>query len=430
MYPVTRRTTATRYPARLSYRRADAHAILDEALVCHLGLPAPDPDAAATGTGATGTAATGERAVDRTPRVLPTAFVRVDETLYLHGSSGCGPALALSDGDPVCVTVTLLDGLVFGRAQMHHSVNYRSVVCYGPVRRVTGEAERSRAMAALIDKLGPGRSADSRPPDAKELAATAVLAVPLDEVSVKTRAAGVSDDPEDLDLPHWAGVVPLRLARGLPEPDAGVAVPVPTYLRPARSPWLEPAVMVGRHVILEPLDLCHVPALFEALDDDEVHRHIPWPRPRDAQELAGVVRWMLAEAAAGERVPWIQRAARSGEVAGTTSYMPSDEANRRVHIGSTQLGRKWWRTGLNTEAKLLLMTRAFEELGAVRVEWQTDIRNLRSQAAIERLGATREGVQRRNKRRADGSWRDTVLYGMTDDEWPAVQDTLAARLTR
>jgi RimJ/RimL family protein N-acetyltransferase/nitroimidazol reductase NimA-like FMN-containing flavoprotein (pyridoxamine 5'-phosphate oxidase superfamily) len=410
MYPVTGRTTPTRLAARVSYRRDDAHAILDEALVCHLGLPA--------GPG------------DPTPRVLPTLFVRVDETLYLHGSTGSGPVLALRDGDPVCVAVTLLDGLVFARSQMHHSANYRSVVCYGPARTVTDAAERSRAMAALVDKVAPGRAADSRPPDAKELAATAVLAVPLAEVSVKARAAGVADDPADLDLPHWAGVVPLRTAHGLPLPDAGVQVPVPGYLRPARSPWLEPAVMAGAHVILEPLDLCHAPALFEALDEEEVHRHIPWPRPRSRDEMAGIVTRLLAQAADGARVPWLQRDARTGEVAGTTSYVPADEADRSVHIGSTLLGRRWWRTGVNTEAKLLLMTRAFEELGAERVEWQTDIRNLRSQAAIERLGATREGVLRRHKRRADGTWRDTVLYGMTVDEWPVVKNTLAARLAR
>jgi RimJ/RimL family protein N-acetyltransferase/nitroimidazol reductase NimA-like FMN-containing flavoprotein (pyridoxamine 5'-phosphate oxidase superfamily) len=410
MYPVTERTTPTRLAARVSYRRDDAHAILDEALVCHLGLPA--------------------RPGDPAPRVLPTLFVRAGETLYVHGSTGSGPVLALRDGDPVCVTVTLLDGLVFGRSQMHHSANYRSVVCYGPVRTVTDPRERCHAMAALVDKVAPGRAADSRPPNARELAATAVLAVPLAEVSVKARAAGVADDPEDLDGPYWAGVVPLRTARGLPEPDVGVAVPVPPYLRPARSPWLEPAVMVGRHVILEPLDLSHAPALFEALDDEEVHRYIPWPRPRSREEMAAFVAWLLHQAEQGTRVAWVQRDARTGEVAGTTSYMPSDEANLLVHIGATHLGRRWWRTGVNTEAKLLLMTRAFEELGAERVEWQTDILNLRSQAAIERLGATREGVQRRNKRRADGTWRDTVLYGMTADEWPVAKNTLAARLTR
>ena len=408
MYPVTARTTPTRYPARVTYRRDDAHAILDEALVCHFGITSRHG----------------------TPSVLPTLFVRVDETLYLHGSAGSGPMLALADGDPVCVTVTLLDGLVFGRSQMHHSANYRSVVCYGPARRVTGDAERRAAMSALVDKVAPGRAADSRPPTAKEMASTAVLAVPLAEVSVKQRAAGVLDDPEDLDLPHWAGVVPLRLTPGPPEPDAGVAVPVPGYLRPERSPWQEPAVMAGRHVILEPLDMCHSDALFDALDDEEVHRYIPRPRPRTRGDMAGVVGQMLAEAAGGARVPWVQRDAGTGEVAGTTSYVPADEANRGVHIGSTQLGRKWWRTGMNTEAKLLLLTRAFEELGAVRVEWQTDNLNLRSQAAIERLGATREGVLRRHKLRGDGTWRDSVFYGMTVDEWPVVKNTLATRLAR
>jgi len=129
-------------------------------------------------------------------------------------------------------------------------------------------------------------------------------------------------------------------------------------------------------------------------------------------------------------VPWVQRSAATGEVVGTTSYCPPDEANRSVHIGSTVLSRRWWRTAINTEAKLLLMTRAFEHLDAVRVEWQTDVLNLRSQAAIERLGATREGVLRRHKRRADGTWRDSVFYGMTDAEWPAAKARLTSRLAR
>ena len=404
MYPPTTRTIPTRLADRASYERDTVHAILDESLVCHLGLPGP--------------------------KVLPTLFVRVDDTLYLHGSTGGGPALALRDGDQVCVEVTLLDGLVYGRSWFHHSANYRSVVCFGPIRRVTEPDERLRAMAALVDKVGAGRSADSRPPDPKELAATAIFAVPLAEVSAKRRAAGVVDEPADLDLPHWAGVVPLRTVAGRPEPDVGVTAPVPGYLCPERSPWLEPAAIRGRHVLLEPLDLCHAPALFGALDDEEVHRHIPWARPHNAGDMADIVGRMLDEAAAGTRVSWVQRDAGTGEICGTTSYMPSDEANRRVHIGSTMLGRRWWRTGVNTETKLLLMTRAFEELGAQRVEWQTDIRNLRSQAAIERLGAVREGVLRRHKQRADGSWRDTVLYSMTVDEWPVARNTLAARLAR
>jgi nitroimidazol reductase NimA-like FMN-containing flavoprotein (pyridoxamine 5'-phosphate oxidase superfamily)/RimJ/RimL family protein N-acetyltransferase len=407
VYPVTARTTPHRLAERVSYDRAAAHAILDEAYLCHLGFTAPDG-----------------------PRVLPTLVARIDDTLYVHGSTGSGPMLALRHGGPVCVTVTLLDGLVLARSQFHHSANYRSVVVHGTATVVGDEAERRRAMDALVDKVAPGRSAQTRAPDAKELAATAVLAIPLAEVSVKARTGGVSEEPEDYALPYWAGVVPLHLTPGVPEPDAGVPVPVPDALRPHRSPWLEPAVMRGRHVILEPLDVCHAAELFTALDDAEVHRYIPRARPGSPDEMAGAIAAMLREHAAGLRVPWVQRDAATGEVVGTSSYCPPDEQNRSVHIGSTQVGRKWWRTGINTEAKLLLMTRAFDELGAVRVEWQTDALNLRSQAAIERLGATREGVLRWHKRRGDGTWRDSVFYGMTDAEWPAARERLAAAAAR
>jgi RimJ/RimL family protein N-acetyltransferase len=301
------------------------------------------------------------------------------------------------------------------------------VVVYGDAYVVEDEALRWRVFDALVDKVAVGRSADARPPTAKELAATAVLAIPLSEVSVKTRAHGVADEPADLGLPYWAGVVPLRLAADLPVPDTGVRVPVPDYLRSARSPWLEPAVLAGRHVRLEPLDLCHAGELFAALDDAEVHRYIPAPTPTTEAEMAEAIRAKLREQVAGVRVAWVLRDS-SGDIAGTTSYCPPDEVNRTVHIGSTQVGKRWWRTGLNTEAKLLLMTRAFEELGAVRVEWQTDHLNLRSLAAIERLGATREGVLRRHKRRADGTWRDSVCYGMTDAEWPTAKKRLVDRL--
>jgi nitroimidazol reductase NimA-like FMN-containing flavoprotein (pyridoxamine 5'-phosphate oxidase superfamily)/RimJ/RimL family protein N-acetyltransferase len=408
VYPVTTRTTPHRLAERVSYDRAAAHAILDEAYVCHLGFTTPDG-----------------------PRVLPTLLARIGDTLYVHGSTGSGPMLALRQGGPVCVTVTLLDGLVLARSQFHHSANYRSVVVHGTATVVGDEAERRRAMDALIDKVAPGRSAQTRPPDAKELAATVILAIPLVEVSVKVRRAGVAEEPEDYALPYWAGVVPLRLTPGVPEPDAGVRVPLPDALRPRQSPWLEPAVMRGRYVVLEPLDICHAADLFAALDDDEVHRYIAArARPASPSDTATMIAAMLREHAAGQRVPWVQRDAATGDVIGMTSYCPPDEWNRSVHIGSTQLGRKWWRTGVNTEAKLLLMTRAFDELGAVRVEWQTDAINLRSQAAIERLGATREGVLRRHKRRVDGTWRDSVFYGMTDAEWPAAKARLTDRLAR
>jgi len=208
-FATTGRTTPTRFGDQVSYDRAAAYAILDEAYYCHLGFT-----------------------VDGEPRVLPTLVVRVDDTVYVHGSTGSRPLLEArqSDGLPVCVTVTLLDGLVFGRAQFHHSANYRSVMVHGRATLVTDEAEKKRVLTALVDKVARGRAADSRPPNRKELAETSLLALPLREVSVKSRTGGVRDEPEDFGLPHWAGVVPMRLVAGDPRTEPGVSAPVPGYL--------------------------------------------------------------------------------------------------------------------------------------------------------------------------------------------------------
>jgi nitroimidazol reductase NimA-like FMN-containing flavoprotein (pyridoxamine 5'-phosphate oxidase superfamily) len=208
-YEPTGRTTATRTRDRMRYERAAIHAVLDEAYHCHLAF-----------------------VVDGEPRLLPTLQVRVDETVYVHGSTGSRPLLAAraADGLPVCLAVTLLDGIVFARSQFHHSANYRSVVVHGTARLVVDDDEKRRVLSALLDKLGPGRAADSRPPTRKELAETAVLAVPLGEASLRVRSGAVSEDEADLTLPHWAGVVPLRLTPGTPEPDSGVTTPPPSYL--------------------------------------------------------------------------------------------------------------------------------------------------------------------------------------------------------
>jgi len=209
-YPPTDRTTATRERERMGYRRADVHAVLDEAYHCHLAF-----------------------VVDGEPRVLPTLHVRIDEVVYVHGSTGSRPLLAAARGGgglPVCLAVTLLDGLVLARSQFHHSANYRSVVAHGTAQLVIDEAGKRRVLTALLDKIGPGRAADSRPPTRKELAETAMLALPLREVSLRSRTGGVRDDPADLGLPHWAGVVPLRLEPGDPLPEPGLAVPTPAYL--------------------------------------------------------------------------------------------------------------------------------------------------------------------------------------------------------
>ncbi|GAB3847469.1 GNAT family protein [Micromonospora andamanensis] len=184
----------------------------------------------------------------------------------------------------------------------------------------------------------------------------------------------------------------------------------------------------GAHVLLEPLDEAHTDELYAATDDAEVWQHLSRPLPTGPEQVREVIVAALAEQHRQERVAWAQRCAVTGAIVGTTSYYEIDPERRSVAIGHTMLGRPWWRTGINTEAKLLLLARAFEELDAVRVVWHTDIRNERSQRAIERLGATREGVLRMHRLRPDGSWRDTVQYSMTVDEWPKAQVSLRERL--
>lgn len=212
-YAPTRRTVPTRGRKRATYDRALVHAVLDEGCVCHLGFVR-----------------------DGAPVVLPTLYTRVGERLYVHGSTGSRPLRAAgSTGDaglPVCLTVTHLDGLVLARSAFHHSVNYRSVVVHGTARQVTDPAERAVALDALVDQAVPGRSADTRRPDARESAATAVVALDLEEVSAKIRTGGPNDEPEDLELPHWSGVVPVRQVLGplVPADDLAPDIAVPDYL--------------------------------------------------------------------------------------------------------------------------------------------------------------------------------------------------------
>lgn len=211
-YEPTERTVPTRSRDRASYDRELVHSILDADYVCHLGFVR-----------------------DGAPIVLPTLYGRVGERLYLHGSTGSRPLRAAGQSDPglpVCVTVTHVDGLVLARSAFHHSINYRSVVVHGIARQVTDEAERRAALDALVDHVVPGRSADSRPADAKELAATAVIRVDLDEVSAKIRTGGPNDEPEDLVLPYWSGVLPVTRTYGAPVPadDLAPGIAVPDYL--------------------------------------------------------------------------------------------------------------------------------------------------------------------------------------------------------
>ncbi|MEU6051541.1 pyridoxamine 5'-phosphate oxidase family protein [Streptomyces xanthochromogenes] len=211
-YQATDRTVPTRSRERASYDRELVHGILDTAYVCHLGFVR-----------------------DGAPVVLPTLFARVGERLYIHGSTGSRPLRAAGQADPglpVCLTVTHVDGLVLARSAFHHSINYRSAVVHGTAHEITDPEEKRTALDAIVDHVVPGRSLDSRPANAKELAATAVIGLDLNEVSAKLRTGGPNDDAEDLALPHWAGVLPLAPGYGAPLPagDLDPAVAVPDYL--------------------------------------------------------------------------------------------------------------------------------------------------------------------------------------------------------
>jgi uncharacterized protein len=201
----TARTRLRRLRERGRSDRADLYRVLDAGLICHLGV-----------------------IIDGVPVVLPTGYGRVGDTLFVHGSSA-NHSLTSADGHEVCVTVTHLDGLVCARSVFHHSVNYRSAMVFGTARLLTGDDERLAALRAITEQLAPGRWAAVRGPSRKELAATAVLAVPLAESSVKVRTGPPADDEEDCALDVWAGVLPAALVFGAAEPDPrlrpGIAVP-------------------------------------------------------------------------------------------------------------------------------------------------------------------------------------------------------------
>ncbi len=205
----TPRTTVRRLAGRGSYDRELIHGILDEAFICHVGFVAGGA-----------------------PVVIPTIHWREGETLYFHGSAASRMLRSMRDGAEVCVTVTLLDGLVLARSAFHHSMNYRSAVVIGRAREVTGE-EKLRALTALVEHVCRGRSAEVRPPNEIELQQTLVLALPIEEASAKVRTGGAVDDEEDHALPVWAGVLPLRTVPQEPIADVRLdpAVAVPEYVK-------------------------------------------------------------------------------------------------------------------------------------------------------------------------------------------------------
>jgi len=209
----TESTKVRRLPDRAASEWETIAAILDEGFVCHVGF-----------TGG-----------DGRPYVIPTSYGRVNDTLFLHGSPASRMLRTLAGGIDVCVTVTLIDGLVLARSAFHHSINYRSVVVLGHAVEEKDPDAKLAALEAFVDHVLPGRTADSRRPDPKEVRKTTVLRLPLREASAKIRSGPPVDDPEDLALPVWGGVVPLWLHAGTPESDgeslAPNAVPLPDYVR-------------------------------------------------------------------------------------------------------------------------------------------------------------------------------------------------------
>ena len=205
----TKRTTVKRIPARGKYDRETINSVLDEGFICHVGFD-----------------------LDAQPYVIPTGYARVDDDLYIHGSSASRMLRNISQGINVCVTVTLIDGLVLARSAFHHSMNYRSVVILGKAELVTDDDEKNKALEALTEHIVPGRWAEVRWPNELELKATTVLRLPIDEASAKIRTGGPIDDEEDYSMDVWAGVLPLNLATGEPVSDERLdpSIPAPRHV--------------------------------------------------------------------------------------------------------------------------------------------------------------------------------------------------------
>ena len=206
----TPRTRVVREADRAVYDRETAYRILDEGFLCHVGFVA-----------------------DGQPFVIPTSYGRKDDSLYIHGSAASRMLRQMKDGVPVCITVTLLDGLVLARSIFNHSMNYRSVLVLGKAALVDDPEEKIQALRLLSEHILPGRWADSRQPNERELKATSVLRVPIEEFSAKVRIGPPIDDEEDYSFPTWAGVVPLEMTAGAPinDPRLLAGQTVPEYAR-------------------------------------------------------------------------------------------------------------------------------------------------------------------------------------------------------
>ena len=213
-FPITALNKVKRVHERGRYDREAVYAVLDAALLCHVAY-----------------------VIDGQPFCTPTSFWRDGDMLYWHGSAASRMLRNLEEGVPVCLTVAHLDGLVLARCGFNHSANYRSVMCFGTAKLLTDPAEKAQALRDVVDRFYPGRSAELRPDDKQEIKATSVIAMKIEQASVKIRAKGVGDNPEDISFPAWAGVIPIRQEIGADEPcqhnQTGMARPA--SLNPLRA---------------------------------------------------------------------------------------------------------------------------------------------------------------------------------------------------
>ena len=209
MYEMTDRSRLKRAPKRASYEKSVIYQIIDEALVCHVGF-----------------------VQDGQPYVIPINHARDGDSILLHGSRASRLLRHIEAGHEVCIAITLLDGLVLARSVFNHSMNYRSVVLFGRGEAITDDAAKLRGLELISEHVMPGRWADARRPNRKELDATSVVAIHIEDASAKTRTGPPSDDPEDYALPFWAGLLPIeqRFLKAVDDPDLADDIPVPDYI--------------------------------------------------------------------------------------------------------------------------------------------------------------------------------------------------------
>jgi RimJ/RimL family protein N-acetyltransferase/nitroimidazol reductase NimA-like FMN-containing flavoprotein (pyridoxamine 5'-phosphate oxidase superfamily) len=400
-YSPTPLTRVRRGAKRAHYDTETIHAILDEAPVCHIGF-----------------------VQDGQPFIIPANFARQDETLYLHGSTAGRLMHVIQTGQPLCVEVTLLDGLVFGRSAPNHSMNFRSVVAFGRGRAVSDEVEKLHALELIFEHFCPRRWQEVRPPDAKELEITAVVAIQIEQASAKVRRGPAGEESAvDLALPIWGGELPLRLQalEPLPDehtpPDRSVSPSIARQYRPNLQNVTEayPRLETER-LLLRPLSLEDAPFILKEWGDPVVTYYMRDEEPLQTLQDAYT---MLQPLQTPEKMPglkwWGIELKTEAQLIGTCGYYRWDKQHQHAEIGY-DLWLDYWGQGLMPEALRVLLQYGFDKMGLHRIEATTHVENLRSMRVLEKLGFQREGILRSFYYR-DGSFNDQSMFSLLKSEW-------------